>query len=161
MARCSTHQKNTSAQDGNAPTDDTPLRTNPPKPEVSEVKPLTVPKKVPISKDWDQVLKVEMEQLVVYPARGKLPTVRCGKPCASAPGAKHNVPVDNDDDNVNKNDGKKKKIMKKNLMVMPVLKWMTHLMIHSLWHMDFLVYKVHHCKQYIKKWGKKMTILKM
>ena len=111
-ARCSTCWKNNSTQDGNAPTDDTPLGTNPPKPEVSEVKPLIVPKKVPISKDGDQGLKVEMEQLVVYPARGKLPTARCGKPfqCASAPGAKHNVPVkidDDDDDNVNTNDGKK------------------------------------------------------
>ena len=112
MARCSTHQKNSSAQYGNAPTDDTPLRTNPSKPEVPGVKLLIVPKNMPISKDGDQVLKVEMEQLVVYPARGKLPTVRHGKPFrhASAPGAKHNVPVkidDNDDDNVNKNDGKK------------------------------------------------------
>ena len=67
---------------------------------------------MPISKDGDQVLKVEMEQLVVYPARGKLPAVRHGKPflCASAPGAKHNVPVkidEDDDNNVNKNDGKK------------------------------------------------------
>ena len=51
MARHSTHQKNNSAQDGNAPTDDTLLGTNPPRPEVSEVTPLIVPKKVPISKD--------------------------------------------------------------------------------------------------------------
>ena len=79
-ARCSTCQKNKSAQDGNAPTDDTPLGTNLQQPEVSEVTSLIVPKKVPISKDGDQVLKVEMEQLVIYPPRGKLPTVRCGKP---------------------------------------------------------------------------------
>ena len=74
MARCSTRQKNKSAQDRNALTDDTPLGTNPPQPEVSEVTSLIIPKKVPISKDWDQVLKVEMEQLVIYPPRGKLPT---------------------------------------------------------------------------------------
>ena len=80
MARCSTHQKNNSTQDGNSPTDDTPLGTNPPKPEVSQVTLLIVPKKVLISKNGDQVLKVEMEQLVIYPARGKLPTVRRGKP---------------------------------------------------------------------------------
>ena len=70
--RHSTRQTNNSAQDGNAPTDDTPLGTNPPQPEVSEVTSLIVPKKVPISKDGDQVLKVEMEQLVSYPPRGKL-----------------------------------------------------------------------------------------
>ena len=149
--------ENNSAQDRNAPTDDTPLGTNPPKPEVSEMKPIIVPKKVPISKDGDQVLKVEMEQLVIYPARDKLSTARLSKPfqCASAPGAKHNVRVKLMTMMMTMLTRmmEKKKMMKKNLMVMPLLKWMTHLMTHSWQHMDFIVYKVHHRKQYVKKWG--------
>ena len=165
MARYSTHQKNNSAQDGNAPTDDTPLGTNPPQPEVSEVTLLVVPKKVPISKDGDQVLKVEMEQLIIYPARDKLPTARRGKPFqrASAPGTEHNVLVkidDNDYGNVNKNDGKKENDEEKHdgdaSIEIDDTPYDTFLVAHGLLSLQSTPLQT-----ICKKMGEKMTILTM
>ena len=61
-----------------------PLGTNPlvadeltDKPDVKLV---TVPKKLPKNKGGDQVLAVEIQQLVIYLARNKLPMARHGKP---------------------------------------------------------------------------------
>ena len=62
---------------------DTLLGNNLPMPtdeQEQEVKPLIVPKKVAKNKNWDAVLAVEMQQLVIYPARNKLSTARHGKP---------------------------------------------------------------------------------
>ena len=79
-ARRSSHwnkadEKDASTHEG----EDTPHGTNPPKPkDLSEVKLLVVPSKVPREKDGDPVLTVKMEPLVIYPARNKLPTARHG-----------------------------------------------------------------------------------
>ena len=84
-ARHSTHGKkadNITQDDTND--GDAPLRTNPPMPEEgpdkSDIKPLIVPKQLPKNTTSAPVLAVEMNQLVIYPARNKLPTARHGLP---------------------------------------------------------------------------------
>ena len=83
VSRCSTHWKKA---DDNRTQDevtdaDTPLGNNPPIPaDDKDVKLLIVPKKVATSKNGYPVLAVEMQQLVIYPARNKLLTVNSGLP---------------------------------------------------------------------------------
>ena len=60
-----------------------------------DVKPLVVQKEFPTTKDGDPKLAVEIEKLVIYPARDKLQTARRGKPFhqGNPPGCKRAVPV--------------------------------------------------------------------
>ena len=78
-SRCSTRLKK--AED-TAP-EEIPESTPPVAGDVKEkedIKPVTVPKNLLTKKDGNPVLAVEIQQLVIYPARDKLPTARHGKP---------------------------------------------------------------------------------